>query len=167
MHATVVVAIVALPVVCFFGRETTAVMHRAPTATGIAIAIAIPVTILALVGLALVVPAKVPKAECAADEFRVAADRQARVTFGTRGDPTIALADAKTNVALLRKRNRQISEALDAATSTSAEIVPGFDACRGKLYYFVDSTDHFATAPDWASFTGKLLSPENPVVVGP
>jgi hypothetical protein len=167
MHATVFVAIVALPSIAFFSSRPVNVPVPVNVPDRTSLAVAIPAAIVALVLIAKVFPARLPDhRECDPDEFRVAADRQARVAFGPRQDATIALADAKQNTALLKKRNRQISEALEAATTTSSEIVPGFDACRGKLYYFIDGTDHFASSPEWAPFRGKLLSPENPVVVG-
>lgn len=172
MHASVLVAIVALPTIYFFkGAPERVALSNGGGDPGTKPALSIFLAVLGLVGITLALPARLPEDRSCndPDTFHVAADRQLRVTFGTAesgASPTLSLADARRNAAVLKKRNRDISEALERAMETSSEIVPGFDACRGKLYYFIDHEDHFARAPEWAPFTGKLLSPDKPVVVG-
>lgn len=165
IHATVFVPLVALPAIVFFGKKR-ADPPLPPSRPWVALVV--PAALLALVGLVLVAPLHVPgdRACDRPDAFYVEPDRGARIAFGERADATIPRGDTDENLSRLERRNGAVVAALRRASARSSEIVPGFDACRGKLYYFVDGDDTFARTPArWLSLEGEALDPDPLVTV--
>jgi hypothetical protein len=91
-----------------------------------------------LVTSARLFPIRAPGTPCRDDgAFLADVDRFGTVTYGT--DATRPrLADARANVGMLEKNNRDFAGAIAETLGTTHRIYPAYDACSSRMLYVVD-----------------------------
>lgn len=122
------------------------------------------VALVALVAIARAFPVREPAPACRADGSYLAdVDRHGVVSYGTEA-AALRLADARANVAMLEKNNREFAGAIAATLGTPHVIFPAYDACHDRMLYVVDDgTGEDATSAHdrwrWLSTTPMAQKP--------
>jgi hypothetical protein len=105
--------------------------------------------LMSLVAVACLFPVRPPEAACRDDGAHLAdVDRLGSVSYGTDASRP-RLADARANVAMLEKNNRDFAGAIEETLGTPHRIFPAYDACADRMLYVVDDVAQPETDDRW------------------